>query len=146
MRLSIVVQGEDVQGFEDLDISSLSEEEADSYCEVILQEFKSLLYDPTKVWELSTRACNVLRKSELVTLKSLEEISINGILRLPNCGSSTLYEILNEARRQGWALSNWEEALRRSHSDEMYRKTTERKKDRSELSISDYDFGGEQND
>ena len=141
MKLSIIAIGEEANGFEELNVDQLSAEDLEACREALNRTFKTLLVDPTKAWELSTRACNVLQNNELTTLKALQEISVESIYRLPKCGSSTLYEILAESRRQGCHLPNWEEAIRRSYRNELYNKLKFRKTDKKEVSIDNYDFG-----
>ena len=65
---------------------------------------------PVSVLKLSSRAHNILRNAEIVTVGDLERLGRRYLLGCPNCGDKTVDEIVAEVDASGfklWASTAW---------------------------------------
>ena len=84
-------------------------------CRLLHREASKILERPATMWELSTRARNVLGINGLNTVTDLFELEAPRIMKLQKCGVTTATEIVREAMRKGYNLTQWFIAIEQLH-------------------------------
>ena len=82
-------------------------------CGLLMDLAESLLENPSQDWDLSTRARNVLLMHKFTTVYDLRLIPTEKILRLSQCGLTTISEIVKEGMTRGHNLVNWYKAVQK---------------------------------
>ena len=111
MKLYASADDHESKGYLPLDIEQLTELQAQGLVydlQILLLAFK---VRPIKDWELSVRACNVLKRNFLETVWDLQQLTTNQILKLPSCGTKSTLEIYTVAKVHGIELLHWIEAV-----------------------------------